>query len=170
MFARMVEGADGYRLPTDAEWEYTCRAGTWGEDNYSIFNTGNTITLDEVNFTGGAYNGTTAQNNLAPKQPVPVGSYAPNAFGLYDMHGNVWEWVWDFFANQNYAALNVLQTDPIQGYLNYSQKRLRGGGWNQGPSYCRSSSADAAPPFNRSYEYAGEAGLRVVRYIDQRGE
>ncbi|MDR2519305.1 MAG: formylglycine-generating enzyme family protein [Spirochaetaceae bacterium] len=72
------QGARGYRLPTEAEWEYACRAGT-----AAAFHTGSRITKGQANFDGYA--------------TAPVGSYPPNPWGLYDMHGNVWEWCWDWY-------------------------------------------------------------------------
>jgi formylglycine-generating enzyme required for sulfatase activity len=71
--------ANGYRLPTEAEWEYACRAGTT-----TPFSTGGNITGKDANYV--------------EKNTTPVGSFAPNPWGLYDMHGNVWEWCWDWFA------------------------------------------------------------------------
>jgi formylglycine-generating enzyme required for sulfatase activity len=168
-FARMVTGTDGYRLPTEAEWEYACRAGTWG-DNYSIFNTGkNTIRIADANYSGGNYNNSgAAETGLG--QPVPVGMYEPNAWGLYDMHGNVAEWVWGRHTTQAYPAAGVLQTDPIYGYYSHSTKRIRGGKFDDGAGYLRSASCDAVAPFLQDYEKPGDVGLRVVRYIDQSGE
>ncbi len=75
-----------YRLPSEAEWEYACRAGT-----ATLFHFGPRITTEQANFDGNyTYNG--SAKGEYRKQTVPVGSFAPNTFGLYDMHGNVWEW------------------------------------------------------------------------------
>ncbi len=100
--------ANGYRLPTEAEWEYACRAGTTTRYHY-----GDTLTNNDANICG---EGTT-----------PVGSYKPNAWGLYDMHGNVWEWCWDR-VYKNYGkkgpVINprICSEDPI--------RCLRGGSWS----------------------------------------
>ena len=92
---------NGYRLPTEAEWEYACRAGTT-----TPFNTGNNITTDQA-----SYNGEYPYNNNAEGEYdgiTPVGSFAPNAWGLYDMHGNVSEWCWDYAGDYSAQA----QTNP----------------------------------------------------------
>src|SRR5213075_203241 len=82
-----------YRLPTEAEWEYTCRAGTT-----SAYFFGDTLSPSLANFAEGHVN-----------HPTPVGSYTPNAFGLYDMHGNVREWCQDWYGP--YEGENAL--DPV---------------------------------------------------------
>jgi len=87
--AEIVSGSTGYRLPTEAQWEYACRAGTT-----SPFNTGNNITTDQANYDGRyPYNGNPVGINR--QSTTPVGTFAANAWGLYDMHGNVAEWCWD---------------------------------------------------------------------------
>jgi len=96
----------GYRLPTDAEWEYACRGGT-----QTAFAFGDTITQDQANFGHGDAG-----------IPVAVGSYKPNAFGLYDMHGNVWEWCQDWTA----PAPNKAVVDPT-GSATGKERILRGG-------------------------------------------
>jgi len=93
---------DVYRLPSESEWEHACRAGTT-----SRFNTGETITTDQANFDGhvpakGCPKGEYRQKTL------PVGSFAPNAFGLHDMHGNVWEWCEDTYVDS-------LEDIPLDG-------------------------------------------------------
>jgi formylglycine-generating enzyme required for sulfatase activity len=123
------KNADGYRLPTEAEWEYACRAGT-----STPFNTGINITTDQAN-----YDGTYPYNNNAqgsfPEKTMPVGSYPANAWGLYDMHGNVFEWCWDW---HGYYALNN-QTDPA-GPVSGSLHVIRGGSWANGGQTLRSAS------------------------------
>jgi formylglycine-generating enzyme required for sulfatase activity len=111
--------ANGYRLPTEAEWEYACRAGEG-----TPFNTGNNITTSQANYDGrvpyngnptGIYRGTTTD----------VGSFAPNAWGLHDMHGNVWEWCWDRYGSYTSGS----QTNP-EGAVGGAGRVLRGGsGW-----------------------------------------
>jgi len=135
------EEADGYRLPTEAEWEYACRAGTT-----TPFNTGENITTEQAN-----YNGNFPYNNHPKGQfrekTTPVNSFNPNAWGLYDMHGNVWEWCWDFYGD--YSGI------VIPGIF----RVIRGGGWDTGGRELRSA-------FRRSYNPAGQFnsfGFRVVR-------
>jgi formylglycine-generating enzyme required for sulfatase activity len=120
--------ADGYRLPTEAEWEYACRAGT-----STPYNTGINITTEQAN-----YDGTYPYNNNAQgafhEKTMPVGSYPANAWGLYDMHGNVFEWCWDWYANY----VRGEQTDPT-GPVSGTFRIIRGGSWVNGGSTLRSS-------------------------------
>jgi formylglycine-generating enzyme required for sulfatase activity len=140
--------ADGYRLPTEAEWEYACRAGT-----VTPFNTGNNIGADIAN-----YNGNYPYNNGAKgvyrEKTVAVGSFPPNPWGLYDMHGNVWEWCWDWHGSYSSGA----QTDPT-GPSAGAYHMLRGGGWDDNARYLRSASRRYGVPSLR-YEYLG---FRLVR-------
>jgi len=116
----------GCRLPTEAEWEYACRAGTT-----TAFNTGNSLSKSQANFKG--------------SNTTPVGSYPPNAWGLYDMHGNVWEWCNDWY-DENYPT--SAQTNP-KGPDNGSEHVGRGGGWYlPDAQYCRSANRlDRDPDF-----------------------
>ena len=120
--------ADGYRLPTEAEWEYACRAGTT-----TPFNTGNNITTDQAN-----YNGNYPYNNNAKgiyrEKTTPVGNFAPNPWGLYDMHGNVWEWCWDRYGTYPAGA----QTAP-QGAVSGADRVSRVGSWSSLGQYLRSA-------------------------------
>jgi formylglycine-generating enzyme required for sulfatase activity len=121
-----------FRLPTEAEWEYACRAGTT-----SAYNTGN-------NFV---------QANFGTHE---VGSYSPNAWGLYDMHGNVWEWCSDWYGDYPTGSVS----DP-QGPENGSRRVLRGGSWVNLPRFCSSSSRGRHDPGARFDDF----GFRVV--LDQ---
>jgi formylglycine-generating enzyme required for sulfatase activity len=134
--------ATGLRLPTEAEWEFACRGGTT-----TAFNNGSD---DEATLTELAW--TTANAEGATK---PVGQKAPNAIGLHDMHGNVWESVSDWMG----AYQSTPQTDPI-GPTTGSTKVLRGGSWSWGVGY-RSSTREIGgyPPQLGDYW----AGFRVAR-------
>jgi formylglycine-generating enzyme required for sulfatase activity len=110
----------GCRLPTEAEWEYACRAGTT-----TPFNTGNKLTATQANYyLEGDYR----------QQTLPVGSYNANAFGLYDMHGNVWEWCSDWL--NDYST--TIEQNP-QGPSSGTIRSRRGGCWSSGAIYCRSA-------------------------------
>jgi formylglycine-generating enzyme required for sulfatase activity len=109
--------ANGYRLPTEAEWEYACRAGT-----NTPFNTGNNITTDEANFDGNyPYKD---DPGVFLETTVPVGSYPANSWGLYDKHGNVFEWCWDWYGDYPHEA----QINPT-GAESGSFRVIRGGSW-----------------------------------------
>jgi len=118
-----------YRLPTEAEWEYACRAGTT-----------NFFSFGDNAGEAGQY-AWTMEN--ASGTPHPVGQKRPNAWGLYDMHGNVWEWCNDWFAPYPATAL----TNPI-GPTNSDYKVFRGGGWNQAVEYARSRNRFMMSPTN----------------------
>lgn len=148
--------ADGYRLPTEAEWEYACRAGTTTEFYTGPFS--NSL-IDSALDKAGWYCGN-AQNKTHP-----VGKKIPNNFGLYDMHGNVWEWVWDWFA---YYTPNdttdwvVSQRQPIYQEP-YYKKMQRGGSYDcEGPHhYGRSPHRHLTFPEIKAPSF----GLRVARNI-----
>lgn len=116
--------ADGYRLPTEAEWEHACRAGTTGP-RYGQ--------LDEVAWYQGNSDG----------QIHPVGGKHPNAWGLYDMLGNVWDWCWDVYDAEVYGAYRV----------------LRGGGWADEHWSCRASVRRRSHPTFR----IDDVGFRIAR-------
>jgi formylglycine-generating enzyme required for sulfatase activity len=141
-------GADGYRLPTESEWEYACRAETT-----TPFNTGNNITTEQAN-----YNGNYPYNNNAKgkyrAQTTSVGSFPPNKWGLYDMHGNVWEWCWDWYGDYSKAV----KIDP-EGPLNGDFRVIRGGSWYVLGQNLRSGIRYFYPPFDGYYH----VGFRVVR-------
>ena len=111
-----------FDLPTEAQWEYACRAGTT-----STYNNGGDAESDLKKL--GRYD----SNGDSSSQHTKVGSYLPNAWGLYDMHGNVWEWCLDW-----YGSL-ASSTDPV-GPGSGSSRVLRGGGWSSDADYCASSS------------------------------
>jgi len=117
-----------YRLPTEAEWEYACRAGTTTATAY-----GDSLSSAQANFDGNyPYNGAAVGPYLG--RTTAVGSYTPNAWGLYDMHGNVWEWCLDWYGT--YPGGSV--TDP-KGAVSGSYRVVRGGGWGGDGWLCRSA-------------------------------
>jgi formylglycine-generating enzyme required for sulfatase activity len=140
-------GAGGYRLPTEAEWEYACRAGT-----VTPFSTGNNITTDQANYDGNyPYNG----NEKGPylEKTWAVGSGVTNSWGLYNMHGNVWEWCWDWYGDYSTGS----QTDPI-GAGSGEYRVVRGGSWSYGGQYLRSAARGTNTPSRRG----NRLGFRLV--------
>jgi formylglycine-generating enzyme required for sulfatase activity len=140
----------GYRLPTEAEWEYAARAGT-----QTAFHTGALLgdpgcgaeaNLDRAGWYCGNSGDTTH----------PVGQKAANAWGLYDMHGNVWEWCWDWYAD--YPAGPV--SDPV-GPQAGSSRVGRGGSWSNNARNARSANRNFVAPGGRSHDL----GLRPSRSI-----
>ena len=129
--------ANGYRLPTEAEWEYAARAGTT-----SAYSFGSTITTSQANFN----------NNVG--RTTRVGSFAPNAWGLYDMHGNVREWCWDWFGTYPSSS----ETDPV-GPSTGADRVLRGGSWFDTAAITRSAFRSNNTPIDRNFII----GFRVVR-------
>jgi formylglycine-generating enzyme required for sulfatase activity len=119
-----------YRLPSEAEWEYACRAGTT-----TPFSFGDTITSAQVNYDG-RYPFFGAQKGKYRGKTTPVGSFPPNAWGLYDMHGNVREWCQDAW-HKNYDGAPNDGSAWEQGSDN--QRVVRGGSWDGGARYCRSA-------------------------------
>jgi formylglycine-generating enzyme required for sulfatase activity len=141
-----------YRLPSEAEWEYACRAGTT-----TPFYFGETITGELANYrASGTYAGEPKGEDR--EQTTPVGQFPPNAFGLYDMHGNVWEWCADTW-HDNYDGA---PTDGSAWIENGDDNRspLRGGSWFYDPLYCRSADRDYPYYYRRDYPYY--SGFRVV--------
>jgi formylglycine-generating enzyme len=128
------------RLPTEAEWEYACRAGSvsyyaLGDSENSILNHARTLKPTEDSIRHAVQDLQLAEA-AATVFPVPVGSYAPNRFGLYDMHGNVWEWTADWHADDYYAHS---PSDDPKGPSDGGVKVRRGGGWNTFPLWARAS-------------------------------
>jgi formylglycine-generating enzyme required for sulfatase activity len=143
-----------YRLPSEAEWEYACRAGTT-----TPFYFGETITPELVNYDGN-YTYGDGPKGKCREQTTPVGQFPPNAFGLYDMHGNVREWCADEW-HKNY------QNAPTDGiiWLNRNKDRspLRGGSWANSPKCCRSAFRFL---YVRRDVHSVNAGFRVVCYVN----
>jgi formylglycine-generating enzyme required for sulfatase activity len=154
--------ANGYRLPTEAEWEKAARGGVsgkrfpWGTD---------TISHSQANYYASSsysYDSSGFVNNYHPtyrtdSQPYtsPVGSFAANAYGLHDMAGNVWEWCWDWYGASSYVNG---ATDP-RGAASGATRVRRGGGWNSRAFNCRVAYRVNDVPSNSSLNI----GFRVVR-------
>jgi formylglycine-generating enzyme required for sulfatase activity len=130
--------ANGYRLPTEAEWEFACRAGI-----ATPFNFGGYVEDSDAN----CYNAYGYNNNASGswvngylQHSVAVNSYSPNGLELYDMHGNVAEWVWDW-----YGAYGTASASDPAGTSEGNYKTARGGGWNDFPKHIRSAYRSAFP-------------------------
>lgn len=142
-----------FRLPTEAEREYACRAGT-----ATPFNTGENVTTDQANFDGN-YPYSNNPKGVNRENTVPVNSFAPNAFGLYNMHGNVAEWCSDWFGERYYDQCKAsgTVTNPA-GPSTGSDRVLRGGSWNRPAKFCRSALRNSfAPDYRNAY-----IGFRLV--------
>ena len=137
-----------YRLPTEAEWEYAARAGT-----KTPFYTGDCLSTGEANYNGN-YPGNSCSKGEFRKRPTPVGTFSPNRWGLYDMHGNVWEWCQDWYGG--YPSGSV--TDP-KGASSGSYRVVRGGCWSSIARFCRSASRYRDAP---GFSY-GLLGFRLAR-------
>ena len=139
-----------YRLPSEAEWEYAARAGTttvrwWGD----AIGTGNA----NCNGCGSAWNG---------RELAPVGSFAPNPFGLHDMLGNVWQWTSDCW-NESYAGAPSDGSAWTTG--DCSKRVLRGGSWSNVPEFVRSAARSRADAAGRDANYSSYAGFHVARAL-----
>ncbi len=137
-------GANGYRLPTEAEWEYACRAGTttrfYSGDSDSDFG------------RAGWYSDNSGSTTHT------VGEKEQNAWGLYDTHGNVWEWCWDWYSSGYYGTRPDPDSDPT-GPSGGSYRVERGGGWNNIALICRSADRNAYGPNKR----ISNVGFRVAK-------
>lgn len=128
-------------LPTEAEWEYACRAGTT-----TVFHYGNSLSSEQANFNGNPYGGAAKGPFLG--RTTKVGSYAPNAWGLYDMHGNVFQWCKDWY-HKDYDKTNGEDK---------SLRVARGGFWGSGSIGCRAARRMPLDPIT----HGSGLGFRVV--------
>jgi formylglycine-generating enzyme required for sulfatase activity len=143
---------DAYRLPTELEWEYACRAGS-----STPFHFGDTLTSALANYDA-RYAYGNGPIGVFRRMTTEVGCFAPNAFGLYDMHGNVWEWCADAWRPR--ADLDELLAPGGTGKRLRSHV-LRGGSWNEVPHFLRSAYRDGLLPTVRYYTI----GFRLARTI-----
>ena len=147
------ETGQDYRLLTESEWEYAARAGTT-----EPFHFGSTISTDQANYDGNSIYGN-GRKGVYRGKPMPVGSFPPNKFSLYDMHGNVWEWVEDCWHKYYLDA-------PVNGSAwtsgNACDVRvLRGGSWNNRPRSVRAASRG----WNETWDRNNDDGFRVARTL-----
>jgi formylglycine-generating enzyme required for sulfatase activity len=139
-----------FRLPTEAEWEYACRAGSAGP-----FAFGRWITSEQANFDGRyPYPGAPPSGNLG--RPAPVASYPPNAWGLFDLHGNVWEWVAD-----EVCPLSALPAVAPFRLCGSGLRGIRGGSWAFDGNSARCALRYTHRPEDRGYSI----GFRVARSL-----
>ena len=138
-----ISGGEGYRLPTEAEWEYACRGGTTGKDIYCFI--GDAVRLEQ-------YAWYDANSN---KRTHPVGQKTPNAWGLFDMHGNVWEWCWDWDSSYE-SGTSIDPVGPARGHLG---RTYRGGSWFKNSKDARSACRYTDATNTRSFDL----GFRVAR-------
>jgi formylglycine-generating enzyme required for sulfatase activity len=134
------EGGRVYRLPTEAEWEYACRAGT-----RTAFHFGSSLSSRQANFDGSSvYGGAERGPNL--EKTSAVGSYKPNDFGLYDMHGNVWQWCADWYDAKYYKS--GPRQDP-RGPTSGRSRVMRGGCWQCDGAWLRAANRGKSAPGRR---------------------
>jgi formylglycine-generating enzyme required for sulfatase activity len=138
-----VQSGQAYRLLTESEWEYCCRAGSTTKYNF-----GDSISQSQAQFNANA--------------TVEVGTFPPNAWGLHDMHGNVWEWCEDVW-HGNYSSAPTDGSAWLQGQDDFVVLRAhRGGSWGSAPEALRSASRNGTTGFNTRVEVIG---FRVVRTL-----
>jgi formylglycine-generating enzyme required for sulfatase activity len=146
-----------YRLPTEAEWEYAARGLTSAAEPHPPFSTGPTINYQQANYDANFVYGE-GKMGIFRQKTVEVGTFRRNAFGLHDMHGNVWEWVEDCYRDSYRGA-------PADGSAvaarDCNLRILRGGSWNYFPQLLRSAYRYATPPEVR----LDMVGLRVARSL-----
>jgi formylglycine-generating enzyme required for sulfatase activity len=150
----LVDGT-GYRLPTEAEWEYACRAGT-----DTPFWWGKTISTDKANYDGNyVYGKDGKKTGVYRQKTTPVKQFKANPWGLYDMHGNLWQWCQD--GSGPYPDEEI--EDPVGINMGNNISRvLRGGSWVDAPSKCRAACRNRCAPAGRSEDH----GCRVVCRLD----
>jgi sulfatase modifying factor 1 len=147
--AREADAGRRYRLPTEAEWEYACRAGT-----VTPYATGETVTTAQANFNGKQPYGNKSAPGMFRERPTRAGGFPSNAWGMSEMHGNVWEWVADWYAAYP-AASPADPAGPSQG----ESRVLRGGAFFNTPRDLRSANRFWSQPA----VWLGFIGFRCAR-------
>lgn len=142
----LITDEQQYRLPSEAQWEYACRSGTT-----TIFSFGDQLSSTQANFYGKSPYGKAPEGPYR-KKTTPVKSFPPNAWGLYDMHGNLYEWCYDFYHEKLPGGDDPLVTQEGEARV------IRGGTWNRKGSSCRSAYRYSAYPYTRSHNI----GFRVA--------
>ena len=144
------EKRTGLTLPTEAQWEYACRAGTT-----TPFSFGETVTTEKANYNGLFLYGNAPKGEYRRKT-VPVTSFFPNAFGLFNVHGNVGEWCEDVF---DYYSKSESANGDVAFSSGSGRRVARGGSWVRHPALCRSASRTGWMPLSR----ASSLGCRLAR-------
>jgi uncharacterized protein (TIGR02996 family) len=147
--AQATDGLGGWatvRLPTEEEWEYACRAGTTTEYHF-----GDAVTAEVANYNGN-YAWNRCPKGVYREHTTDAGSFPANAWGLYDVHGNVWEWCAD-----GYGPYEAIDQTDTRGESNVRSLVIRGGAWHNDPTRCRAAFRTRAPPAARN----SRLGFRV---------
>ena len=152
-----TQGQAAYRLPTEAQWEYSCRAGTetWyytGNDYEQLVRVGNINDRTPATKVSDGYAHT-----------APVGSFEPNAFGVHDMHGNVWEWTREWWAPYRDLPCQEDPEGPEEIVLDAPRKSVRGGAWFGEPTWHRSAARHA----RATSDHGSDTGFRIVRDVSK---